>query len=71
MPACPRRDVVDPAVVGVYHCWNRCVRRAWLCGVVPVSGRNYEHRRLWIEDRLALLAQLFAIEIGWHAEITT
>ena len=67
MPACPRKDVVDPEQIGVYHCWNRCVRRAWLCGFDPLTGVDYEYRRLWIKDRLALLAQLYAIEIGWHA----
>jgi len=70
MPACPRKDVFDPDTVGVYHCWNRCVRRAWLCGVDPLTGADYEHRRTWIEQRQALLAGLFAIEIGWHAELS-
>lgn len=42
MPSGPRKDVVDPNKVGVYHCWNRCVRRAWLCGVDPVTGVDYK-----------------------------
>jgi hypothetical protein len=65
----PRREVIDPDVVGVYHCWNRCVRRSWLCGDDPLTGKDYEYRRDWIEQRETLLARLFAIEIGWHGEL--
>jgi hypothetical protein len=32
MPGTPRRDVIAPDEVAVYHCMNRCVRRAYLCG---------------------------------------
>jgi hypothetical protein len=30
-----RSEVVDETQVGVYHCINRCVRRAFLCGQDP------------------------------------
>ena len=32
MPRIPRREVVSPGEVAVFHCVNRCVRRAFLCG---------------------------------------
>ena len=59
----PRSALVDPAADGVYHCVSRCVRRAYLCGEDVVTQRNFDHRRQWIQDRLGLLAECFAISV--------
>ena len=61
--AIARRLLVDPTRSGVFHCVSRCVRRAFLCGRDTYSGRDYEHRRGWIRDRLRELAGLFAVEV--------
>ena len=63
MARLPRRDTIDESNVGVYHCINRCVRRAYLCGVDPVSGKNHDHRKTWIQQRLEFLAGIFAIDV--------
>jgi hypothetical protein len=63
MPACPRSQIVASDEVGIYHCYNRCVRRAFLCGYDPASGKNFEHRKDWIQQRLELLAGACAIEV--------
>jgi REP element-mobilizing transposase RayT len=63
MPAHARCRIVDEATVGIYHCVNRCVRRAFLCGFDAFSGRNFDHRKLWIRQRLESLAGLFAIDV--------
>ena len=49
-----RAEIVVADEVGVYHCVLRVVRRAFLCGVDPVSGNSYDHRRAWIRDRLEI-----------------
>lgn len=58
-----RGDVFDPAEVSVVHCINRCVRQAYLCGVDPHTGRNFEHRKAWLEQRLEFLAGQFGIDV--------
>lgn len=62
MPRLARGEVIDPASVQILHCTQRCVRRAFLCGDDPLTGINYEHRRVWIRQRLELLASIFAID---------
>ena len=47
-----RRDIFDPNEVGCFHAVQRTVRRAWLFGSHPVSGKSFQHRRSWIQNRL-------------------
>lgn len=58
-----RADVFDPHQVSVFHCINRCVRRCFLCGHDPVTGKNFDHRKRWLEDRLRFLASCFGIDV--------
>ena len=62
MPRLARKTCVDPADVQVLHTVQRCVRRAFLCGEDDVSGKSFEHRRLWIRQRLEFLASIFGID---------
>ncbi len=70
MVAFARSQLADPREVAVYHVWNRVVRRAWLCGQDPLTEKDYSYRRRWIVEREQLLAQLFAIDIAFHAEMS-
>ena len=57
-----RGEYLDPLTIQIAHVTTRCVRRAFLCGSDPYSGKNYEHRRDWIRKRLEFLASIFAID---------
>ena len=63
----PREQLVSIADTPYYHVVSRCVRRTFLCGYDRDTGRNYEHRRQWIEDRIRILSSLFAIDICSYA----
>lgn len=67
MPRPPRAELFDPAEVGIVHCVQRCVRRAFLAGWDPASGKNYEYRREWIRARLECLASVYGIDVLTYA----
>ena len=67
MPAYPRHEIVADDRVGLYHCIVRCLRRAFLCGDDPVSGKNHDHRKEWIRLRLQELAAVFGIDVCGYA----
>jgi REP element-mobilizing transposase RayT len=65
--ALPRSRYVKEGQEGVYHCFSRCVRRAFLYGFDVVTGRDFSHRKAWLVDRLRYLAAVFAIEVCAYA----
>ena len=67
MPAYAGSQIVPPDEVGVYHRIARCVRRAFLSGVDPLTKHDYDYRKEWIRERLELLASVFAIDICGYA----
>lgn len=62
-----RSTLVSASDTPYYHCIGRCVRRAFLCGKDPVSGKSFEHRKPRILARLKLLTEVFAIDVCSYA----
>lgn len=62
-----RATLVSAADTRYYHGVGRCVRRALLCGFDTQSQTSFEHRRGWMQERLALLADTFALDVCAYA----
>ncbi len=62
-----RNEQVSLADTPYYHCISRCVRRAYLCGDDPVTGKNFDHRKRWLVMRIKQLAAEFAIDVCAYA----
>lgn len=62
-----RGQIISLDETPYYHCMARCVRRAFLFGTDSVGGRCYDHRKAWVEDKLAFLAEVFAIDVCAYA----
>lgn len=58
-----RGEVFSPEEIAVAHLIARVVRRCFLLGYDVVTGKNYDHRKLWIEERLELLASAMGIDL--------
>ena len=62
-----RSILIPKGSAGTFHCVSRCVRRAFLCGQDRLTGRSFEHRRQWVEDRIHELAGIFGVAIWGYA----
>jgi hypothetical protein len=62
-----RSILIPKGSAGTFHCVSRCVRRAFLCGEDRLTGRSFEHRRQWVEDRIHELAGIFGVAIWGYA----
>lgn len=62
-----RKQQVSVDATPYYHCVSRCVRRSFLCGVDPLTEKNFEHRREWIKQKLYSLSQIYCIDICAYA----
>lgn len=63
----PRKSLISLSDTPFYHCTSRCVRRAYLCGEDKATGKSYEHRRQWVEDRLLFLAEVLCVDVCAYA----
>ena len=58
-----RADVFRPDEIAIVHVMNRTVRRCFLMGDDPLTGKNFDHRKAWMEDELQRLAACFGIDL--------
>jgi len=65
--AVARHILVHPETTPYYHCITRCVRRAFLCGEDVASGKNFDHRKQWVVEKLQQLSKAFCIDICAYA----
>lgn len=63
----PRQRQVSLDATPYYHLVSRCVRRAFLCGLDRFTGRCFDHRKQWLEDRFVELANIFAVDLCAYA----
>jgi REP element-mobilizing transposase RayT len=63
----PRSKYIKEDQIGSFHCFARCVRRAFLCGFDAQTQRDFSHRKALLLERLRHLAAIFAVEVCAYA----
>jgi REP element-mobilizing transposase RayT len=63
----PRSAQIDLSVTPFYHCMSRCVRGSFLTGKDHQTGKDFTHRKAWIEALIKELARGFSIQICSYA----
>ena len=63
----PRSQLVSTDTPSTFHCVQRCVRRAFLCGIDDYTGQSFEHRKHWVQARIALVSTCFAADVLAYA----
>jgi hypothetical protein len=58
-----RAEVFAADEIAIVHVMNRVVRRCFLMGRDERTGRNYDHRKLWIEQLLEHFASCFGLDL--------
>ncbi|MCA9157780.1 MAG: hypothetical protein KDA72_05600 [Planctomycetales bacterium] len=58
-----RSEVFSPDESAIVHVISRVVRRCFLLGDDPLTGKNYDHRKEWIEILLQHQALFFGIDL--------
>lgn len=58
-----RAEIFSPNEVAVLHVIARVCRRCFLFGRDPITGKNFDHRKGWIENQIKIQAANFGIDM--------
>ena len=58
-----RAEIFDPSEIVSVHFIGKTVRSCYLMGFDERSGKNFDHRKRWLEEKLKLLAATFGIDL--------
>jgi len=61
-----RAEVFAADEVAIEHVMNPTVRRCFLLRDDSVTGKDYDHRKQWIDDQLVHQARYFGIDFLCH-----
>jgi len=64
-----RVEIFAPDEIAVVHVMNRTVRRCFLLGNDQFTRKNYDHRKVWMDEELKRLAAYFGIDLLCQAII--
>ena len=56
-------EAFAPDEIATIHVMNRVVRRCFLMGNDELTGKNYDHRKTWVENELKRLVAGFGIDL--------
>lgn len=62
-----RMEVFAPNEIATVFVTNHVVRRCFLMGIDPITGKNFNHRKVMIEGQLKRLARGFGIDLLGYA----
>ena len=62
-----RVEIFAADEIAIVHVMNRTVRRCFLLGNDPLTGKNFDHRKDWMETELERLAQNMGIDLLCYA----
>ncbi|MDZ4851774.1 MAG: hypothetical protein SGI77_21000 [Pirellulaceae bacterium] len=62
-----RVEVFAAEEVAIVYGMNRTVRCCFLMCDDPLTGKNYDHRKAWMERELQNLAKFFSIDLLCYA----
>ncbi len=58
-----RVEIFASDEIAIVHVMNRTVRRCFLLGNDPLTGKNFDHRKIWLDEELKHLAGQFGIDL--------